>query len=75
MLTLSVAEIKDLAEYAGFVLNQRFMPSSDAMAERVVISASAKEGVSEGGEPRAHFAAFADYPDKGICHLGAAPQG
>lgn len=82
MLTLTVAEIKDLAECAGLVLNQKSMPDADELEVEIVVMKCPKEGVrGDDGKPThyAHIAYFSDYPDEGSLPLGAeltpAPSG
>lgn len=78
MLTLTVEQIKDLAEFAGFTLHSRFMP--EEMVSEVVICECPANGVKCEGEPSdpmavahyKHVAYFAEYPDEG-CH-GLGPE-
>ena len=75
MLTLTVAEIKDLAEFAGFVLDPDRMPDEqDEWETEIVVMDCPKEGVrDDDNKPThyAHIAYFADYPEEGSSPLGA----
>ena len=73
MLTLTVAEIKDLAECAGLVFNQKFMPDGDDLDTEIVVMECPKEGVrDDDNKPThyAHIAYFAEYPEEGSYPLG-----
>lgn len=73
MLTLTVAEIKDLAEFAGLVLNQKFMPDADGLETEIIVIECPKDGVrDDDGKPThyAHIAYFAEYPEEGSHPLG-----
>ena len=73
MLTLTVAEIKDLAECAGLVLHTRFLPDADSLETEITIIDCPKDGVlDDDGKPThyAHIAYVTDYPDEGSFPLG-----
>jgi hypothetical protein len=73
MLTLTVAEIVDLADAAGLVLNQKFMPDADEMEAEITIIDCPKEGVRDDEDKSTHYAHVAylsDYPEEGIFPLG-----
>lgn len=74
MLTLTVAEIKDLAEFAGLVLDKSVSYDADELETEIVVMECPKEGVrDDDGKPThyAHIAYFAEYPEEGCCPLGA----
>lgn len=71
MLTLTVAEIKDLAECAGLVL--KFEPRSDDLETEITIIDCPKDGLLDDDNKPAHYAHiayFSDYPDEGSYPLG-----
>lgn len=75
MITLTVAEIYDLACMSGFTINHRpdFMPDADDMEAEIVIIECPKQGVrdDEGKAIHyAHVAYFAEYPEEGSYPLG-----
>lgn len=75
MLTLTVAEIYDLACMAGFTIHHTpaFMPGSDDMETEIIVMVCPKEGVlNDDGKPEhyTHIAYFADYPEEGSHPLG-----
>ncbi len=72
-LTLTVEQIKDLAEFAGLTLNSRFGLSEDELASEITIDTALPDGVvMDNGDKKkfSHVAWFADYPDEGCCPLG-----
>ena len=74
MLTLTVAEIKDLAEYAGFTLDQTRMPDADEMETEISIMDCPQDGVKDDDGKATHYAHvayFAEYPEEGCYPLGA----
>lgn len=74
MLTLTVAEIKDLAECAGLVLDKGVSYDADELETEIVVMECPKSGVrDDDGKPThyAHIAYFAEYPDEGSYPLGA----
>ncbi len=73
MLTLTVAEIKDLAECAGLVLKEDCLPDADELETEITIIPCPESGVlDDDGRPThfAHVAYFAEYPDEGSYPLG-----
>lgn len=73
MITLTVAEIIDLADAAGLVLNQKFMPDADQMETEITAIDCPKEGVKDDdGKPThfAHIAYLTEHPEEGIYPLG-----
>lgn len=80
MITLTIAEIGDLAGYAGFVLNTRFLPDEDQLESEITITKCPAEGVREEGVPGsekrfAHVAYFSEYPEEGVRPLGPELKG
>lgn len=75
MLTLTVAEIYDLACMAGFTINHTpaFMPDADEMETEITVMVCPKEGVlNDDGKPEhyTHIAYFDEYPEEGSHPLG-----
>lgn len=73
MLTLTVAEIKDLAECAGLVLDKSISYDADELATGIIVMECPKAGVrDDAGNPThfAHIAYFEDYPEDGSYPLG-----
>lgn len=72
MLTLTVAEIKDLAECAGLVLNKDVSYDADELETEIVVMECPKAGVLDDGKSThyAHIAYFAEYPEEGSYPLG-----
>jgi hypothetical protein len=72
MLTLTVAEIVDLAIAAGLVINQKPMPDAGEMKDKFTIIVCPTRGVRNNGKVShyAHVAYMLDYPEKGIFPLG-----
>lgn len=73
MITLTVAEIKDLAECAGFTLDPERMPDADEMETEIIVMECPKQGVrDDDGKPThyAHIAYFEEYPEEGTYPLG-----
>lgn len=74
MLTLTVAEIKDLAECAGLALRTDVTYDADELETEIVVMECPKAGVrDDDGKPThyAHIAYFAEYPEEGSFPLGA----
>ena len=74
MLTLTVAEIKDLAECAGLVLDKSVSYDDDELETGIVVMECPKAGVrDDDGKPThyAHIAYFDEYPEEGSYPLGA----
>ena len=74
-ITLTVAEIIDLAGFAGLTLNSAFTPTDeDDLASEVTIKAPPMEGVYDEENKRyiktKHIAFMADYPEEGCVPLG-----
>ncbi len=73
MITLTVAEIKDLAECAGIALAKYVTYDADELETEIVVMACPKEGVrNDEGKPEhyTHIAFFADSPEEGSHPLG-----
>ena len=75
MLTLTVAEIYDLACAAGFTINhgQMFMPDADEMETEITIIDCPTGGVLDDDNKPTHYAHVAylsDYPEEGTFPLG-----
>lgn len=73
MITLTVAEIKDLAEFAGLAMNEDAMPDEDELDTEIQIINCPEGGVvnDDGTKSRfAHVAYLVDYPEEGCCPLG-----
>ena len=73
MITLTVKEIAELAEYAGLTLHSRFMPEGDDLdVEYTVIECPPTGTTDDDGNVKyyAHVAYSTDYPDEGVCPLG-----
>lgn len=75
MITLTVAEIYDLACMAGFTINHRqtLMPDADEMETEITIIDCPKAGVLDDDNKSrhyAHIAYFAEYPEEGSLPLG-----
>ena len=74
MLTLTVAEIKDLAECAGLVLDKNVSYDADELETEIVVMECPKQGVrDDDGKPThyAHIAYFDECPEEGSYPLGA----
>ena len=72
MITLTVREIKDLAELAGLVLNSTFPPDDDQLETETSITTEPAECSDDDGkvERYAHLASMAEYPEEGCMPLG-----
>lgn len=76
MITLTVAEILDLARCAGLVVED--VTDEDELETEVSVMACPEDGVGDEDEPDAphdHYrfvAYFSDYPEEGVYGLGAA---
>ena len=77
MLTLTVAEIYDLACMAGFTINhgEMFMPDADEMETEITIEDCPAIGLlDDDNVSRRHYsrvAHFTEYPEEGYIGLGA----
>ena len=73
-MTLTVAEIMELAGFAGLTLHNRLNPTGDDLESEITIVDAPKEGVTDEttGERVAarHLAFFTDYPEEGSIALG-----
>lgn len=72
-MTLTIAEIKDLAECAGLVLKEGCEPDADELETEIVVMECPKHGVrDDDGKPTfyAHVAYFEEYPEEGCFPLG-----
>ena len=72
MIILTVREIKDLAELAGFVLNSSFEPDDEEMATEISITTEPKDCMDEDGktERYEHVAYFTECAEEGCMPLG-----
>lgn len=73
MITLTVAEIKDLAECAGIALANDVTYDADELETEIVVMECPKQGVrDDDGKPThyAHIAYFEEYPEEGSFPLG-----
>jgi len=72
MITLTIKEIKYLAEFAGFTLHSRFLPDEDEMEADISITTEPRELTDDSGRIQkfAHVAWFSDYPEEGGIPLG-----
>lgn len=78
MLTLTVAEIRDLARFAGLSIDETFGPSDDELETLITVGLCPAEGMRNDGEPSdpesvshyKHMAYYTDYPDEGGIGLG-----
>ena len=74
MITLTVAEIIDLAICAGIGLNSNVAYDDDELETEIVVMECPKQGVlDDDGKPThyAHIAYFEEYPEEGSFPLGA----
>ena len=77
MLTMTAAEIRDLARFAGFMVDDSTTPESDLETE-ITVMPCPPEGVRNDGEPSdsdsvSHYrfiALCAEYPEEGCIGLG-----
>ena len=75
-MTLTVAEIYDLACFAGFTINHSplFMPDEDEMETEITVMDCPSDGlIDDDGITRIHYtkaAYFAEYPEEGSIGLG-----
>ena len=78
MLILSVAEIRDLARFAGLMIDDTTAPSKDELETEVTVMACPPEGVRNEGEESdpdsvshyKHIAYCTEYPGEGCAGLG-----
>jgi len=74
MITLTVAEIMDLAVFAGLTLNSRFNPTGDDLETEIDIQAAHPDGALDedtGKRTKTRFVAvMTDYPEEGCMPLG-----
>lgn len=73
MLTLTIAEIKDLAECAGLVLKEGCEPDADDLETEITIIDCPKDGVKDDDNRPTHYAHvayFDEYPEEGCYPLG-----
>ena len=78
MITLTVQQIKDLAEFAGLTLHSRFEPDEFLMQSEITIADCPPEGIRNDGEESdpdsvSHYDYIAyctDYPEEGCIGLG-----
>lgn len=73
-LTLTIAEIIDLAGFAGLTFHQNHLPEGDDLEAEVVIAECPKDGTKDEETGRRihtkHIAYMADYPEEGCMPLG-----
>jgi len=73
VLTLTIAEIKDLAECAGLVLKEGCEPDADDLETEITIIDCPKDGVKDDDDKPTHYAHvayFDEYPEEGCHPLG-----
>ena len=73
MITLTAKEIRDLAGFAGFTINDRLSPQGDELETEFDIYECPKEGIKDDDgtvEHYAHCAIISEYPEEGCCPLG-----
>ena len=78
MLTLTVAEIRDLARFAGLMIDDTTAPSDEELETEITVKACPPEGVFNTGEPSdsesvshfKHIAYLEEYPEEGCTGLG-----
>lgn len=80
MLTLTIAEIMDLAQCAGLVLKEGCEPDADELQTEIVVMEGPKHGVRDDDGKTTHYAHvayFDEYPEEGCFPLGAelSPNG
>lgn len=74
MLTLTIEEIRDLAEFAGLQLVHREITDDDRGTE-IVVTDCPERGVEDEEQPGLtlhcrHIAYLEEYPEEGVCPLG-----
>ena len=78
MLTMTVAEIRDLARFAGLMIDDTTTPDDDELEAEITVKGCPAEGVHNRGEPTdadsvSHYkliAYFTEYPEEGCIGLG-----
>lgn len=75
IVTLSVAEIIDLAEFAGLVIDPKSLPDEEFLTTELTITNCPAAGLFEDEEDTtgtqfAHLAHFSEYPEEGSIGLG-----
>lgn len=73
-MTLTIEEIRDLAEFVGLQLAEREIPA-DELETEIVIADCPEKGVHDEEQPTKtlhcrHIAYIEEYPDEGVCPLG-----
>ena len=74
MITLTIAEIMDLAECVGIALANDATYGAEELETEIVVIECPKQGVlDDDGKPThyAHIAYFEEYPEEGSFPLGA----
>lgn len=74
-LTLTIAEIKDLADFSGLTRHGVYIPDGldDDSETEIIITACPKDGIKEDDGSRGHYphiAYYAEYPEEGVYPLG-----
>lgn len=72
-LTLTIEEIKDLAEMAGLSVNKDDLDDENKLTE-IVVTACPKKGIQETDGSIVHYkhmAYYEEYPEEGVCPLGS----
>jgi hypothetical protein len=73
-IQLTIAEIIDLAGFAGLTLHQNSLPEGDDLEAEVVIAVCPEDGTKDEETGRRiftkHVAYMADYPEEGCMPLG-----
>ena len=78
MLILSVAEIRDLALFAGLMIDDTTKPTGDELETQITVASCPAEGICNDGEPSdsdsvshyKHVAYCTEYPEEGYTGLG-----
>lgn len=78
MLILSVAEIRDLARFAGLMIDDTTKPTDDELETQITVAPCPAEGIRNEGEPSdpdsvshyKHLAYCTEYPEEGCVGLG-----
>lgn len=72
-ITLTVGQIKDLAEFAGLTLHSRFNPIGDELETEITVADCPTSGTTDDDGNVKHYAYVAymtDCPEEGCCPLG-----
>ena len=73
VITLTIAQIKDLVEFAGMSIHPNTLPDEDDLETEFTIRDCPAEGVTDDDGVARHYGLIAyctDYPDEGCMPLG-----